>query len=138
MAQWQGIHLPMQQMQETWVRSLGGKDSPGEGNGNSLWCSSLRNPTDRGAWWAQSMGSRRVGHDRAQHVAHPKGTYRGAEQTTGKDPPQQGRHRNMRTEGSSKKKEALTPERSLVSPTAPGTCGQLREQQRSRACALLN
>ena len=26
--------------------------SPGEGNGNSLQCSCLENPMDRGAWWA--------------------------------------------------------------------------------------
>ena len=31
--------------------------SPGEGNGNLLQYSCLRNPMDRGAWWA------RVGHD---------------------------------------------------------------------------
>ena len=35
----------------------------GEGNGNSLQCSCLENPRDRGAWWAASMGSHRVGHD---------------------------------------------------------------------------
>jgi len=26
--------------------------SPGEGNGNPLQCSCLKNPIDRGAWWA--------------------------------------------------------------------------------------
>ena len=26
--------------------------SPGEGNGNPLWCSSLGNPMDKGVWWA--------------------------------------------------------------------------------------
>ena len=30
--------------------------SPREGNGNPLQYSYLRNPMDRGAWWAQSMG----------------------------------------------------------------------------------
>ena len=30
--------------------------SPGEGNGNSLWYSSLGNPMDRGAWWASVHG----------------------------------------------------------------------------------
>ena len=69
---------------------------------------------------------------------HIKRGYRGAEQTTGKDPPSRGRYRNKQAEGSSKKKEVLTPERSLVTPTAPGTCGQLCEQQRCKACALLN
>ena len=35
----------------------------GEGNGNPLQWSCLENPRDRGAWWAASMGSHRVGHD---------------------------------------------------------------------------
>ena len=37
--------------------------SPGEGNGNPLQYSCLENSIDRGAWWAMSMESRRVGHD---------------------------------------------------------------------------
>ena len=37
--------------------------SPGEEYGNPLQYSCLENPTDRGAWWLQSMGSQRVGHD---------------------------------------------------------------------------
>ena len=36
--------------QETWVRSLGWENSPGEGNGNPLQYYSLENPMDRGAW----------------------------------------------------------------------------------------
>ena len=43
-------HLPA--MWETWVRSLGQEDSPGEGNGNPLQYSCLENPMDRGAWQA--------------------------------------------------------------------------------------
>ena len=39
-------------MRETWVRSLGWEDSPGEGNGNPLQYSCLGNPMDREAWWA--------------------------------------------------------------------------------------
>ena len=35
----------------------------GEGNGNPLQCSCLKNPRDGGAWWLLSMGSHRVGHD---------------------------------------------------------------------------
>ena len=35
--------------------------SPGEGNGNPLQYSCLKNPMDRGAWQATSMGSQRVG-----------------------------------------------------------------------------
>ena len=34
-----------------WVRSLCGR-SPGEGHGNPLWYSCLKNPTDRGVWTA--------------------------------------------------------------------------------------
>ena len=30
--------------------------SPGEGNGNSLQCSCLENPMDRGTWWATVHG----------------------------------------------------------------------------------
>ena len=37
--------------------------SPGEGKGNPLQYSCLENPIDGGAWWLQSMGSQRVGHD---------------------------------------------------------------------------
>ena len=43
-------------MQETLVRSLGQKDSPGGGHGNRLQYSCLENPTDRGAWWATVHG----------------------------------------------------------------------------------
>ena len=38
--------------------------SPGEGNGNSLQCSCLENPMDRGARWATVHGGcKRVGHN---------------------------------------------------------------------------
>ena len=30
--------------------------SPGEGNGNPLQCSCLKNPMDQGAWWATVLG----------------------------------------------------------------------------------
>ena len=36
---------------------------PGRGNGNPLHYSCLKNSMDRGAWWAQSMGSQRAGHN---------------------------------------------------------------------------
>ena len=49
----QRIHLPVQ---GTGVWSLGWED-PGEGNGNPLQCSCLRNPVDRGAWWATVLGA---------------------------------------------------------------------------------
>ena len=38
-------------MQEMWVQPLSQEDSPGEGNGNSLQYSCLRNSMDRGARW---------------------------------------------------------------------------------------
>ena len=43
-------------MWETWVRSLGREDSPGEGNSNPLQYSCLENPMDGGAWWATVHG----------------------------------------------------------------------------------
>ena len=43
-------------MRETWVRSLGGEDFPGEGNGNQLQYSCLENPMDGEAWWATVHG----------------------------------------------------------------------------------
>ena len=47
-------NLPV--MQETWVRSLGQEDPPGEGNGNPLQYSCLENSMDRGAWRATVHG----------------------------------------------------------------------------------
>ena len=44
-------------MQETWVRSLGRENSPGEGNGNPLQYSCLENPMDGGAWWGIVHGA---------------------------------------------------------------------------------
>ena len=41
----------------------GSESFPGEGNGNPLHYTCLGNPTDRGAWRVQSMGSKRVEHD---------------------------------------------------------------------------
>ena len=38
----------------------GSGKSPGEGNGNPLQYSCLKNPMDRGAWWATVQ---RVGHN---------------------------------------------------------------------------
>ena len=37
--------------------------SPGEGNGNPLQYSCLKNPRDRGAWQATAHGVSSVGHD---------------------------------------------------------------------------
>ena len=43
-------------MQETQAQSLGGEDSPGEGNGNPRQYSCLENPMDKGAWQATIHG----------------------------------------------------------------------------------
>ena len=43
-----------------------------EGNGNPLQCSCLENPRDRGAWWAPSLGSHRVGHNWSDLAAAAK------------------------------------------------------------------
>ena len=45
-------------MQETWVQSLG-RRSHGEGNGNPLQYSGLKNPMDRGTWQATVFGVRK-------------------------------------------------------------------------------
>ena len=50
--QWQRIHLPIQEMQETWVWYLGQEDPSRVGNGNLLQYSCLENSMDRGAWRA--------------------------------------------------------------------------------------
>ena len=39
-------------MQEMQAQSLGWEDPLEEGNGNPLWYCCLKNPMDRGAWWA--------------------------------------------------------------------------------------
>ena len=41
---------------------------PGEGNCTPLQYSCLENPMDRGAWWLQTMGSQRAGHDWATNI----------------------------------------------------------------------
>ena len=50
-------NLPsMQEMEETWVLSLGGEDPFEEEMAKPLQYTCLRNPTDRGAWWATVHG----------------------------------------------------------------------------------
>ena len=46
----------MQETKETWVWALGWDDPPGGGNGKPLQYSCLKNPMDRGAWWATVYG----------------------------------------------------------------------------------
>ena len=43
-------------LQETQIRSLGQKDSSGEGNGYLLHYFCLENSINRGAWWATVHG----------------------------------------------------------------------------------
>ena len=58
-------------MQEMWVQSLGREDALGEGNGNLLQHSCLRNPTDRGVLRGYGpWGCERVGHDLATKQQH--------------------------------------------------------------------
>ena len=51
-------HLPA--MQESWVWFLGWEDPLDEGNGNPLQYSCLKNPMDRGAWWAILYGVAKI------------------------------------------------------------------------------
>ena len=50
----QGVKNPsaMQKTQETWAQSLDWEDQLEEENGNPLQYSCLKNPMDRGPWWA--------------------------------------------------------------------------------------
>ena len=50
-------------MQETRVQSLGGKDTLEKEMATHSSILGLKNPTDRGAWWATVHGVTRVGHD---------------------------------------------------------------------------
>ena len=52
-------------LQETWVQFLGWEDSLEKEMANSLQCSCLEYPMDRGAWQAIVHGVTRVGHDLA-------------------------------------------------------------------------
>ena len=56
-------------IQETQVRFLGWKDSPGEGNGNPLQYVCLENPMMEEPGGLQSMGSHRVWHDWATSLS---------------------------------------------------------------------
>ena len=56
-----GKNLPA--IQETWVRSLGQKDSPEKGMATHSSILAWRIPMDRRAWWAIVHGVARVGHD---------------------------------------------------------------------------
>jgi len=51
-----GKESAMQETQGMWVQSLGQEDPLEEENGNPLQYFCLKNPTDRGAWWATVHG----------------------------------------------------------------------------------
>ena len=69
-AQWELAHLPVQELWEARVRPWVGK-SPWRKAWQPTVVFLLGNPMDRGAWWAtQSVGSQRVGHDRAHTHTH--------------------------------------------------------------------
>ena len=69
--------MPVQETQETWVRSLNQEglthpleeemkdfpSSPGGGNDNPFQYSCLISPMARGVWQTTVHGSQRVGHD---------------------------------------------------------------------------
>ena len=57
-------------MQETWVQSLVWEDPLEEGMATHSW----RIPMERGAWWLQSTGSQRVGHNGAAKHSTARGT----------------------------------------------------------------
>ena len=57
-------------MQETQVRSLGGEDSPGEGNDNPVQYSCLENSMDRGAWLATVHGVAKSQTQLTHNTAH--------------------------------------------------------------------
>ena len=59
-----GVNNPsaMQETQEMVSIPRSGRSPKGE-NDNPLQWPCLENPMDRGAWWLQSMGSKRVGHN---------------------------------------------------------------------------
>ena len=58
----------MQETQETRVPFLAWEDSPGEGNGNPLQYSWLKNSMDRGGWCATIYRAAK-GSDRSEHRA---------------------------------------------------------------------
>ena len=56
LAQWLRTHLPMQEIQETQVRSLGQEDLLEKGMATHSSVLGLENPPDRVAWWATVHG----------------------------------------------------------------------------------
>ena len=67
----ESLCLPMQEMQEKQVPSLGREDPLEEGMATTP-VFLPGDPMDTGAWWLQSMGPHRVGHDWSD-LAHTQG-----------------------------------------------------------------
>ena len=63
MAQWYRIHLLMQEMQETWVRSLGQEDPLKEETETHSSIPAWRIPWTEELGGLQSLGSQTVGYD---------------------------------------------------------------------------
>ena len=63
MVQWSSICLPMQEMQETWVRSLGQEDSLEREMATHFGILAWEISRTEEPGGLQSMGSQRVGHD---------------------------------------------------------------------------
>ena len=63
MAQWETICLPMQEMQEIWVQSLGGEDPLEEEMAAYSGILAWRIPGTGEPGGLPPMGSHRVGHD---------------------------------------------------------------------------
>ena len=54
--------MPMQEIKEIQVQSLGWEDPPAEGNGNPLQSSCLENPMEKKPGGLQTTGLQRVRH----------------------------------------------------------------------------
>ena len=69
-AQWQSIHLPMQEMQETWVWPLGREDALKEGVAAHSSIRACKVPPTEAPGRLQSMGSQRVSWTRLSDRPH--------------------------------------------------------------------
>ena len=77
-SQRQTICLPVQEVQETQVQSLGQEDPLEGGHGNPLQYSCLGNPKDRGAWRATVHG---VAKSQTRLSAHTHSDHQDDEET---------------------------------------------------------
>ena len=63
MAQWYGIYLAMQEMQQTWVLSLGQEDALEKEMETHSSILAWETPRTEESGGLQSIGSQKVGHD---------------------------------------------------------------------------